>query len=89
MAPSNLHLQVRKICNIEVWKSNLLPLIVGEQKLPSTPIDAYGALHQESTWGCDDFIVFSSWLAALVSGAAKEGAGEGTVEEHIRAAVST
>jgi hypothetical protein len=85
--PLNLHLQVRKIRNIEVWKSDLLPLIVGEKKIPSVPINAYGALLQDSTEQCD-YIIFSSWLAALVTGVAKEGAGEGTVEGHIRAAVS-
>jgi hypothetical protein len=85
--PLNLHLQVRKIRDIEVRKSDLLPLIVGEKKIPSVPINAYGALLQDSTEQCD-YVIFSSWLAALVSGVAKEGAGEGTIEGHVRAAVS-
>ena len=41
--PPDLDLQVRKIRNIEVWKSDLLPLIVGKQKIPSTPINVFGA----------------------------------------------
>ena len=85
--PPDLHLQVWKIRNIEVWKSDLLPLIVGGEKIPGTPINAYCALLQDSAEGCPDYVIFSSWLAALVSGAAKEGAGEGTIEGHIRAAV--
>ena len=44
--PLNLHLQVRKIRNIKVWKSDLLPLIVGEKKIPSVPINAYGAVSE-------------------------------------------
>jgi hypothetical protein len=39
--------------------------------------------------GDRDYIIFSSLLAALVSGAAKEGAGEGRIEGHIWVAVST
>ena len=59
--PPDLHLQVRKIRNIEVWKSDLLPLIVGGEKIPSTPINAYCALLQDSAEGCPNYIIFSSW----------------------------
>jgi hypothetical protein len=37
--PQDLHLQIRKIQNIEVWRSDLLPFIDGNQKLPSTLIN--------------------------------------------------
>lgn len=86
--PLDLHLQVRKIRNIEVWKSDLLPLIVGGKKIPSTPINAYGALLQSNDDGYRDYVIFSSWLAALVGGAAEEGHVNGTIEEHIKVAVS-
>jgi hypothetical protein len=86
--PLNLHLQIRKIRNIEVWKSDLLPLIIGGQKLPSTPIDAFRAQLQEYDQD-SDYTIFSSWLGAFVSGVAKEGQAEGTFEEHIKAAVSS
>ena len=86
--PDNLHLQVRKIRNIEVWKSDLIPLMEDGIKIQSVAINAYGAALQESAGVGGDFVIFSSWLPALVSGAAKEGAGEGTVEKHILAAVS-
>ena len=86
--PPDLHLQVRKIRNIEVWKSDLLPLIIGGRKIPSTPIDAFGAQLQQHDQHHDDYTIFSSWLGALVSGKAHEGIGDGTIEEHIKAAVS-
>src|ERR1700691_1524706 len=61
IVPPDLYLQVRKIRNIEVWKSNLLPLIVGGEKIPSTPINAYCELLQDSAEGCPNYIIFSSW----------------------------
>jgi hypothetical protein len=86
--PDNLHLQIRKIRNIEVWRSDLIPLMMDGVKIQSVAVNAYGAVLQESAGLDGDFIIFSSWLPALVSGAAKEGAGEGTVKIHIEAAVS-
>jgi hypothetical protein len=86
--PPDLHLQVRQIRNIQLWRSDLLPLIVGKQKIPSVPINAFGAyLQQENQNNCD-YTIFSSWIGAFVSGAANEGQAEGTIEEHIKAAVS-
>lgn len=85
--PLDLHLQVRKIRNIEVWKSDLLSLINGREKLPSTPINAFGAQLQEFDQG-RDYTIFSSWLGAFVSGQVKEGGVEGTFTEHMKAAVS-
>jgi hypothetical protein len=85
--PLDLHLQVRKIQNIEVWKSDLLPLINGQQKIPSTPINAFGAQLQEYDQD-RDYTIFSSWLGAFTSGQAKEGWAEGTFKEHMKAAVS-
>jgi hypothetical protein len=86
--PPDLHLQVRKIRNIEVFRSDLLPLIVGQQKLPSTPINVFGAQLQTSDHENQDYLIFSSWLGAFVSGDAHEGQGEGTFEEHVKVAVS-
>jgi len=62
--PPDLHLQVRKIQNIEVWWSDLLPLILGRQKFPSTPINAFGAQLQDLDQGNWDYTIFSSWLGA-------------------------
>ena len=45
--PLDIHLQIHKIWNIEVGKSNLLPLILGDKKIPSTPINAYSMYLQE------------------------------------------
>ena len=85
--PPDLHLQVRKIRNIEVWKCNLLPLINGQQKIPGTPINVFGAQLQEyhQDW---DYTIFSSWLGAFASGQIKEGWAEGTFKEHMKAAMS-
>jgi len=88
--PPDLHLEVRRIRNIEVWRSDLLPLIVGRQKIPSIPINAFGAQLQDLDRGGDqDYIIFSSWLGGLISGEWPEGWAEGTIEEHIKAAVSS
>jgi hypothetical protein len=84
--PPDLHLQVRKIRNIEVWKCDLLPLINGQQKIPSTPINAFGAQLQEYDQD-RDYTIFSSWLGAFASGQIKEGWAEGTFKEHMKAAV--
>ena len=87
--PSDIHLQICKIQNIEVGKSDLLSLILGNKKTPSTPINAYGAYLQEIEGGTSDFIIFSSWLPALIAGWAKEGPTNGTINEHIEVAVSS
>jgi hypothetical protein len=86
--PPDLHLQVRKIRNIEVFRSNLLPLIVGQQKLQSTPINAFGAQLQTLDHENQDNIIFSSWLGAFVSGDVHKGQAEGTFKEHVKVAVS-
>ena len=86
--PPDLHLQVHKIWNIEVWRSDLLPLIIGGQKIPSIPINALGAQLQEFDQGNHDYTIFSSWIGTFVSGDAKEGSAEGTIGEYIKAAVS-
>jgi len=56
-------------------------------KLPSTIVNAFGAQLQEYDQDNGDYTIFSSWIPALVTGEAKEGSGEGTLEEHIKAAV--
>ena len=86
--PSNLRLQVRQIRNIDIWENDLLPLIVHETKIPSTPINAYGAHLQDNGQQEANYTIFSSWLGSLVSGVAKEGVANGTVDGHIQAAVS-
>jgi hypothetical protein len=58
--PEDLHLQVRKIRNIEVWSSDLTSLISGEKKIPCTPINAFGAQLQEHDQGSHDYTIFSS-----------------------------
>ena len=64
-----------------------MPLIYKDKKIPSIPINAFGAWLQEQEAPLN-FTIFSSWLAALIRGGAKEGAVNGTVEEHIAAAMS-
>ena len=76
--PPDLHLQVRQIRNIQLWKSDLLPLIVGKQKIPSVPINAFCAYLQQENQNDYDYTIFSSWIGAFVSGAANEGQVEGT-----------
>ena len=86
----DLHLEVRKIQNIEIWRRDLLLLITGRQKISSIPINVYGAQLQDQDQGGDqDYIIFLSWLGAFVSGEWLEGGAEGTIEEHIKAAVSS
>ena len=87
--PSDIHLQIHKIWNIEVGKSDLLPLILGDKKIPSTPINAYSVYLQEIKGGTSEFIIFSSWLPALIAGWAKEGPANRTIKEHIEVAVSS
>ena len=87
--PLDIHLQICKIRNIEVGKSDLLPLILGDKKIPRTPINAYGTYLQEIEGGTSEFIIFSSWLPALIVGWAKEGPANRTIKEHIEVAVSS
>jgi hypothetical protein len=47
--PDNLHLQIRKIRNIEVWRSDLIPLMMDGVKIQSVAVNAYGAVLQEGT----------------------------------------
>lgn len=87
--PADLHLQVRKIRNIEIWRSDLLPFIESRRKIPSGPINAYGARVQQLDGENATYTIFSSWIAALAEGTAKEkGPGMFSIEEHINAAVS-
>jgi hypothetical protein len=75
--PDSLHLQVCKIRDIEVWKSDLLPLMMHDGCHKNSEHYNYGAILQENAGGDSDFVIFSSWLPALVSGTATEGVGEG------------
>ena len=65
-----------------------MPLIYKDKKIPSIPINAFGAQLQEQE-APSDFTIFLSWLAVLVRGGSKEGAANGTIEEHIATAVSS
>ena len=76
--PPDLHLQVHQIRNIQLWKSDLLPLIAGKQKIPNVPINAFGAYLQQENQNDCEYTIFSSWIGAFVSGAANEGQAEGT-----------
>ena len=64
--PLDLHLQVHKIRNIEVWRSDLLLLILGRQKIPSTPINAFGVQLQDLDQGNQGYTIFSSRLLILL-----------------------
>ena len=74
----DLHLQVHQTRNIQLWRSDLLLLIVGKQKIPNVPINAFGAYLQQENQNYCDYTIFSSWIGAFVSGAANEGQAEGT-----------
>jgi hypothetical protein len=71
--PQDSHLQIRKIRHIEIWSSDLASLISGEKKILSTPINAFGAQLQVYDQGSHDYIIFSSWIGAFISGEAQEG----------------
>ena len=61
--PSDIHLQIRKIRNIEVGKSDLLPLILGNKKIPSTPINAYG--YNKDSWGEKDYFTMIMYKSTI------------------------
>jgi hypothetical protein len=56
-----------------------------ENKFPSVPINSFGVYLQQEN--CD-YTIFSSWIGAFVSSVANERQAEGTIEEHIKAAMS-
>lgn len=82
---------IRKVRNIEIWPSDLLPLEISGSKIPSTALNAYCAQFQhldQLEHGTTDYAIFSSWLGAYLSGFAKESKMNGTIEEQVKAAVS-
>lgn len=81
---------VRGIRNIQLGSSDFLPLINGKAKIPGAALNAFGAALQqiaERVDGHSDFCTFSSWLGPLISGKLNEGGLQGTINDHIKAAV--
>jgi len=86
----------RYIRNIQVVRSDLLPLIAETSKekcIPSTTINAFGATIQESFENSNlgsDFCIFSSWLAAISDGKVSESERKniGTFRDHVKQAVN-
>ena len=50
------------------------------KKLPSAPINAFGAYLQKENQNDCDYTIFSSWIGAFVSSTANEGQVEGTIK---------
>lgn len=85
---------IRQIRDIQLSCLDLEPLLPNRQeKLPSTTINTYGALLQQTldnaSKGSDDPAIFSSWLGAITLGVVKDKGNEGSFDGHVLAAVST
>jgi hypothetical protein len=80
---------IRKIRNIEICSDDLLPLIEEKAKIPGTTINAFGAILQQKAdeHGMGDWCIFTSLLGPLVMGEVGPKGAQGSVEDHIRAAV--
>jgi hypothetical protein len=81
---------IRIIRNIQITSTEFTTLIDEGAKIPSTIMNAFGAVLQqleEQSSGHSDFIVFSSWLGPLVGRMVDEGKIYGTIQGHIEAAV--
>ena len=69
-----------------------LSLASNTYKIPGDTLNAYGAVLQMtregSPTGSPDFVLFSSWIPAIVSGYTKDGGIEGSVAGHVKAVVS-
>jgi hypothetical protein len=81
---------IRKIRNIEISSLDLLPLIQEKAKIPGTTINAFGAILQQKAeeHGMGDWCIFTSLLGPLVMGEVGPKGAQGSVEDHIRAAVT-
>jgi hypothetical protein len=89
----NLPRQVRSVRNIEVHYRDLFPLLNPGHKLPSPALNAFGAIIQDvpceqSHKAIDNTLVLSSWIPALATGDATPARAEGSIIEHVQAAVS-
>jgi hypothetical protein len=89
----NLPRQVRSVRNIEVHYCDLFPLLNPGHKLPSPVLNAFGAILQDvpceqSCKATDNTLVLSSWIPALATGDATPARAEGSIVEHVQAAVS-
>ncbi|KAG2045720.1 hypothetical protein BDR06DRAFT_965588 [Suillus hirtellus] len=89
----NLHREVRSVRNIEVHYCDLFPLLNPGRKLPSPILNAFGAIIQDVP--CEQFhaaddntLVLSSWIPPLATGGATPTRAEGSIVEHVQAAVS-
>ena len=51
-----------------MWRSDLIPLMEDGIKIQSVAVNVYCAALQKSAGVGGDFIIFSSWLPALISG---------------------
>lgn len=83
---------MRRIRNIDFCSQDLESLLrLRKQKLSGTTLDAYAAITQDvadrSSKG-RDFVLFSSWIPAIVSGFVRDGGHAGSVRVHVMAAVS-
>ncbi|KAF9236577.1 hypothetical protein BU15DRAFT_63929 [Melanogaster broomeanus] len=88
---SNLCYEIRHVRNIEIHYSDLLPLIEGSRKLPSSTVNAFGAIIQGQNITRDgsqtsDVLVLSSWIPTLATGSISATYTNGTIEDHLAAA---
>lgn len=84
---------MRRVRNIDFCSQELRTLLPGRTcKLTGTTIDAYAAVVQDvserSATGAD-FVLFSSWIPAIASGLVRDGGFEGSIRDHVLAAVSS
>ncbi|KAH7911457.1 hypothetical protein BJ138DRAFT_1126007 [Hygrophoropsis aurantiaca] len=79
--------QIRCIRNVQLHYSDLIPLIEGEQKLPSSTLNAYGIALRNSSKHAS-CAIFSSWFGPLSAGKIPARLAEGSIEEHMLIACS-
>ena len=84
--------QIRNICFSAQEFEQLSP--DQHRKITSTTLNAYGAVVQESAngsitekGGFRDFIILSSSIASMALGELVDGGNEGSIHEHVAAAV--
>ncbi|KAH7906443.1 hypothetical protein BJ138DRAFT_1094126 [Hygrophoropsis aurantiaca] len=80
---SELPRQKRHIRNVQLFYSDLVPLIEKGHKLPSATIDAYGIVLRDVNLKENNCAIFSSWFAPLATEKTPSRMAEGTIEEHI------
>ncbi len=79
--------QVRHIQGFSIILEDYDCLLKDKCKVPSTIMNTFGAQLQNKAYqeGCDNFVVFSSWLGPLQSGevAPASMASYGSIEGHV------